>query len=254
MIEKFFGYNSDEIQIILTPENKNEEKNFPKKNDENIDMIDLSSEIKTNRIMYYIMLKNIKSILFSEEKKQKIDEIEKKVLEKKQNKTQKIRIFKQYINIILRYWFKFFTLYMSLFSEKKTIDELRYERKKFPSLSSSEDEINFTSNNPKWLHLNRKLSTFPKFSIDCNKYNEFFFIEYFDFLKRFDANSIKPLNLEYETNEFVCMILENLFLEAVILKSSKQFHETYILLSYAFSLIKNFSITEVKSFSFIIFS
>ena len=159
-------------------------------------------------------------------------------------KTMKMAILKIYLSIIFGLWFKFLTVYICLVLEKKAqnVFILRNEDNSFPTLSSSEDESPcFINPTRKWNRSNKRLLTFPKFqSVENQTKKKKGSYDYCEFVKSFEPKNIEKLKIKFEIEEFIRLILENLFIEAIMLKTSGRFRETFLVLNQTLTLSKNF--------------
>jgi len=216
----------------------------------NPNLINLSAEIRLSRVFYFITLLSLKNQLiglyFAENPPDKNSQLSKK---------NRIIILKQYLLILLRIWFRYMTVYIRFVEEKNTHDTINPEFNTFPSVSSGEEENKqkTTLLERKLCRSTRRLLTFPKFEAD-RKENTPIFLSYLEFLKNFDVKAIKKLNLKFEIEEFIILLLKTLIGDSVLLKKEGKFRESFVVLNCAFNNGKFFESTSVISYKNIPFS
>ena len=155
-------------------------------------------------------------------------------------KHHKINVLKEYLVILVRIWFKYTTVYLKIVEEKNMQTTINPEFNTFPSVSSDEE-----AKISPFRRSTRRLLTFPKGDLETNE-NPTNFINYLEFLKRFDIRAIKKLNFKFEVEEFMRFLFETLLSEAVLLKNQWKIKEAFVVANFAWNHSKFFENTAVK--------
>ncbi len=195
-------------------------------------MINIYSEVKLHRVFYYITIKIIKNYVFSSENPAEIC-----------RKMKKIENIRSYLLIIMSVLHKYLLIYSRVLQEKQSQNKID---KSFSSLSSSEEE-----NHGKF---NRKMTCSCKLSMIYNhlqgvspyfEKKRVFQKDYRDFMKNFDLKTSKKLNIKFEIEEFVRFMLETLILEAVLLRNSENYRESFLVLNQGVAFTRIFESSSV---------
>lgn len=220
---------------VISDEKNDNERHFHNQNqresfhaEEN--MFNVSAEVRVSRLFLLVTLKILKNqilgLFYSDNTL-----TDKSIL----TKNERITALKEYALMNLRISYRFLIVYLRLVVKKHHPSALSPEFNDFPSISS-EDE-------PKFTRSNRRVLTFPKFEPD-EKENKV--LDYLDFLKRFDPNEIKSLNLRFEIEELIRILIGTMLWEAVLLKNQGRIRECFLVVSSTQLLCSFFENSTVK--------